>query len=495
MPQPIQSPSSKSSLINDASLASKQIFTQQVTSVLQHSATSFLKRRVSQKIHEELSKLPHDVLVQSNVDMLISGLAPSVLEITEQDVADSEVFAKRVGCQWEKVLRRKGYTEFADVVLELVQKDKVLEGATNEETTVQNSDSSEKDGEQTADNFPDKFLTIDAALNSIQRYEPDCDGTGSPLKSLPKLSDVDSNGISTARKAIQQIDRLMENFDSETLRACYGYDWDAINEAVRRNRKRLYMFQRIDGPSNDDYEIVPKSLENFDEAGVDTLHQTEADAVDDDFLISTNTHTATILRRKRKREEKMQLKLNGSNNDAQVLQGRPPSAVGETQWAWQDVLDAIPTAQQQKLIRDYIHDPSAMDEDQSSIVCGSLRKFGYTHLWEETNTMHQIDPQSSFELQKGAIRRAIKERIGPRTLMASDKRSEVNEEVDGKKIRSKTKWTHSSEACDEENPRQWLESDLGDCTIEITDADNDDDTAVQRKRILTFRSIELALQF
>ena len=127
MPQPIQSPSSKSSLINDASLASKQIFTQQVTSVLQHSATSFLKRRVSQKIHEELSKLPHDVLVQSNVDMLISGLAPSVLEITEQDVADSEVFAKRVGCQWEKVLRRKGYTEFADVVLELVQKDKVLE--------------------------------------------------------------------------------------------------------------------------------------------------------------------------------------------------------------------------------------------------------------------------------------------------------------------------------------------------------------------------------
>lgn len=447
---------------------------------------------MSQKIREGLSTLPRDALVQSSADVLISGLSPSLLEITEQDIADCEVFAKRVGCQWEKVLRRKGYTEFADVVLELVQRDSILEGTTNQEDMTQNSDSlmTDKDGKQT-DTLKDKFLTIDAALNSIQRYQPDCDGSGIPLKSLPKLSDVDSNGVSTARKAIQQIDQLMESFDSKTLRACYGYDWDAINEAVKRNKKRLYMFQRMDGYDKDEYEIVPKSLEQVDEADTDT-GAVEGDPVDDDFLIATNTHAATILRRKRKREEKLQLKLNGSGNNAEVLHGRPPSAICETQWAWQDVLDAIPATEQQKLVREFIHDTSSMDEDQTTIICGSLKRFGHTHLWEETNAIHQIDHQSSSGLQKGAIRRAIKERIGPRTLITSDKRSELGEEVGGKKNISRTKWTLSSEAYDEENPRQWLELDLGDCTVEVADENS---MAVQPKRILTFRSLELSLQF
>ena len=464
-----------------------------------------------------LSELPHESLVNCDAASLLLNFHAK-FDVTEQDVIDSNALAKRVGSQWEQVLRRRGYVDYAEIVLELVEKSEFLEG--------HNEEAEQMEVLTRGNNNPiDSYATIDAALNSIHRYQS-CHETGHPL-------DSDSNGLSSARTAIQQIDRLMEGIGSEKLKARYGYDWDAINEAVKRNEKRLHASQRSNDDVEDEYQIVPRSLDRIDDTDIDDTQQAvrfEEDqnkSVDTDFLISTNVHTANTLSRKRKREAKLQ---NNVDN-VEVLRGRAPSNIGETQWAWQDILDEIPVSERKRITTNCIHPPfppadgseaeeagtgspradgSTNDEEHTAIICGALRQFGSTHLWEQT--AHIRNKQSFSASKKSAMRQAMKERARPRDILTSEKKSEINDEVGGKKNRSKTKWTegivsnsprlNDDYASDEDNQttqqqsRRWLEMDIGECTIELTNSSPNEETAeVPTKEMLAFRSLEMALKF
>ena len=140
------------------------------------------------------------------------------------------------------------------------------------------------------------------------------------------------------------------------------------------------------------------------------------------------------------------------------------------------------------------------------------------------NKTQQHKSQRLVRLQKRALRRAIKERTAPRTISDTSMRSEY---VD-KSNKSKTKWTEYRKEDDiestdevqmtdfgsnredvvqphrlagsptEQQPNLWLEMDLGQCTVELASENHDtDETADEAgtKRILSFRSLELAMQF
>ncbi|KAL7484426.1 hypothetical protein ACHAW6_010066 [Cyclotella cf. meneghiniana] len=624
---PSRSPSQSSApsrlaLIHHATDSSTQCFTQHATSVLKHSFSSFLKRRLSQKIHDQLRDVPYEALKNCDSASVVSTFFHSPLEISEQDVADCEEFAERVAYRWEKALRRRGYVEFADVLLSLVEEGSFLQMSNHDEERSEGAEppvATNEDPEE-CDSLTSKFITLYAALNSLRRYQPDCDSSGRPFENIPSLSGHDSDGPSSARRVIQQIDRLMQSIDSKELKARYGYDWDAINEAVRRNEKRLYINQRSAEHEDDEYEVVPKmyaQMVNYTEDsdvgihGSETLHREkvvqfkegsnlihgneENESVNTQFLISTHPKTASVLRRKRYREEYNQYH-DGRNTDElrEMQKGRPPSTIADTQWTWQDILDDIPILERQKLIRGGIHPPfpaiengdeNQMDiksiseregcashsdaedtkhaaadvETHSAVICGALRSFGSTHLWEQTcncplNKEHHqtmdletqqlgnvsegwvaedtisdaAEDQKTFQcqrllqLQKRTLRRAIKERIAPRSLILSDMKSEYADGL-GKNNRSRAKWTegcqeidgrresnqHIDESPVEEIPTQqvatsttpselWLEMDLGECTIEILDDNHEGEAQTEgtpKKRMLAFRSLELALRF
>ncbi|KAL3803149.1 hypothetical protein HJC23_003424 [Cyclotella cryptica] len=631
MPSPIparpSSPSNASAptystLIHDATVSSTQIFAQHAASVLKHSSSSFLKRRLSQKLQSQLRGVPYEALKHCDAESVVSTFCHPPLEISEQDVVDCETFAERVGNQWAKVLRQRGYVEFANVLLNFVEEGNFLQGSNNEKQSSTDEEPTVLMNQNTEENdsLTKKFMTPYAALSSLRRYQPDCDASGRPFEHIPTLSDRDSNGTSSARKVIHHIDRLMQNIDSKDLKATYGYDWDAITEAVKRNEKRLYIFQRNPEHDEDEYEVVPKIYVQKNETTEDsdaiirdsnTLHREKVVQFEDgshpivdtdkeekantDFLISTHPRLASILRRKRYREEYNQYDDGDSADDLHEIQkGRPPSTTADTHWTWNDILDDIPILERRKLIRETIHPPfpvikneeedlidvadipekedctsrtddesnnhSAADvEAHSAVVCGALRSFGSTHLWEQTcncplnneqyqttddetqqhgnmslgrvaeETMYGVaETQKTYQshrllkLQKRTLRRAIKERTAPRSLILSDMKSEYNDGM-GKKNKSKVKWTESCQENDigretkqqieentsEEIPTQqlettsspselWLEMDLGQCTIEITDDNDNEETQTentQTKRMLAFRSLELALRF
>eukprot|EP00956_Cyclotella_meneghiniana_P044500 scaffold320623_cov76-Cyclotella_meneghiniana.AAC.2 len=502
--------------MQEAHLSSRMIFSQQAAAVLRHSSNSFLKRRLSQKIHDRLSKLPNETLTNCDATSLVSSLG-TPLEITIGDITESDAFAKGVGFQWEKVLRRKGYVDYADVVLKLVEGGRFLEGPSDSNATGQ----TEKEV-TIGDNINDKsatknFATIDAALKSVHRYKPDCDGSGNPSQQLHTLSDLPIDGVSSVRKAIHQIDQIMEGIGSETLKATYGYDWGAINEAVRRNEKRLHSFKSNNDRDDNEYEIVPKTTAALDESS----NKDQTEAMSNDFIIESNVHTARLLKRKRRKEEKLEPKDDSSS--IEVLIGRPPSAVGEGLWSWQDVVDEIPASERKKLIRNYTNPPfssyddgnddepvdgnsndDGSDDPHSITICGGLRPFGLTHLWEQTQH-HSTDHRRSGGSEKRTLRRGMYERSGPRTLPYN--KSEFNEELAGKKLTSKTKWTEEEKtgnissdqvdmACDSQS--KWLEMDLGDCSLEISNNDtskNIVNATSPKKKILAFRSLELALRY
>lgn len=498
-------------LMQEAHRSSQIIFSQQAAVVLRHSSITFLKRRLSQKIHDRLSQLPNETLTNCDAASLVSSFG-TPLEVNIGDVTESDAFAKRVGFQWEKVLRRKGYIDYADVVLKLVEGGKFLERPSDTNVIEQTEQETTIDGKMTDRAGTNKFATIDAALKSIYRYKPDCDGSGNPSQQIHTLSDLPVDGVSSVRKAIQQIDQMMESIGSETLKATYGYDWDAINEAVRRNEKRLHSFKSNADQNGNEYEIVPKSTAALDESSED---QTEA--MSNDFIIESNVHTARLLQRKRKREEKLEPKHSSS---IEVLMGRPPSAVCEGLWAWHDVIDGIPVSERRKILRDYInppnddvdfdehvegntHDNVSDDPAQSITICGGLRPFGLTHLWEQTQH-HSTDHQCSGGSEKRTLRRGMYERSGPRTLPYN--KTDFNEELAGNKLTSKTKWTEeekigsmsSDQVESQDSQSKWLEMDLGDCSLEVSNDDTNENVAnatSPKKKMLAFRSLELALRY
>jgi hypothetical protein len=458
-------------------------------------------------IHHKASKLNSQTLSNCRAALLISKL-DGPLEVTGQDVIAAEAFAKKVGIQWEKVLRRSGHTECADIVLALI-------GNSNSEFLQGLNCIDKEPTELAAEINPiNKFITVDAALSLIRRHDPDCDGSGNASQHISTMTDLNSdNKTTSAKKSIQQIDRLMESMDNDEQKLRYGYNWDAIDEAVIRNEKRLYMFKKDTDQEDNECEIVPKSFTEVDENDAnDTQHglavRSEGGQLSTtcrDFLLSTNTTIAKALGRKRKWREKLQMHVH----QGETLRGREPSNVGELQWTWKKILDDISIPEQQKLLNSYIHpeQQQTVDDECRSTICGALRPYGCTHLWEET-FRQENDYLATSAKRKCTQQKAAKERAGTRIF---EKKGGTNEETEGKANASKTKWTNdcivndgtSSELLNGEDDlathqelRRWLEMDLGECAIEMPNSNAEEGNSdTPLKRILAFRSLELALRF
>ncbi|KAL3799344.1 hypothetical protein ACHAWO_008455 [Cyclotella atomus] len=506
-PAPLD-PSLQTPLVKNASIASRDIFVEQTVSVLRSSAVFFLKRHTSQMIQIEASKLPSEILSSCHAALLTSKLE-GPLKITRQDVVDAETFAKNVGIRWEKVLRRRGYAEWADTVNSQTTAFSLFTQA-NASTTSQLASSPSVAPAETEGN---EFVTVDAALSSTRRHHPDCDGSGNASQHISTMTDLNSDKCSSVKNTIEEIDGLMENLDSEELRVRHGYNWNAINEAVIRNEKRLYIFQKDTDQEDDECEIVPKSLI---EAGTNDANasqrgravrfeERQLNTTCKDILLSTNVNVARVLGKKRKRREKLQIDVN---EGSEVIKGRLPSNIGEMQWNWQEILDDISISEQHKLLESCIH-PRLSDQQSGLTICGALRPYGSTHLWEQT--YHQEKGHNDTSAKR-TLRKAAKERAGTRTF---EKKGDINEETEGKTNTSKAKWTEDCtdnnetsstlqlhDKADQDDPavqqelRHWLELDLGECAVEMPCSNAEEGNSdMQSKRILAFRSLELALRF
>ena len=509
----------------------------------------------------------------------------NILEVTERDINDCYNFTKRVGNKWGTVLQRDGYNEYAQVVFGLVQRGKFLDSHDDEdEGELLNNE--EGAAEESEENESKKFMTTYAELKSLRRYEADCDGSGRPSRYLPSLvedakrtQDNNTNGnlssgekkpLSSARRAIQQIDQIVQR-NGGTL-SQYGYEWDAINIAAKRNEKRLYITTRGKGggfeeeEEDEGYEIVPKTLANDDGEVNAGMGGDEGD--DSDMFISTNTRAALALKRKRKLESmdvSGGVDIDSMKDVGAVEMGRSASTIGDTKLTMYDCIESMSPDERRQLIVSSIRPPYPFEDTNTSttaaegedpphtaIVCGSLKSFGTIHLWEQTRNHppndlegHQLsmgqetkamtevcigeqtiygaaEAQTSFQsqklarLQKQTTRRAIKERTGRRVMVVTDQSLETK----GVGTKTKARWTESTVQTtatsgtkstndalstalstvqhyqyESEQREQWLELDLGECILELT-ADRDTDSATnQSKKLLAFRSLEVALKF
>ena len=101
--------------------------------------------------------------------------------------------------KWADELKRQGCVEFSDIVLQIVNRGHYLEpnisssrsggGSSDNKTAGETPDNNDTNWKKNINDNPNadnnKFATSHAALHSLRRYEPDCDGSGKPsMKNL-----------------------------------------------------------------------------------------------------------------------------------------------------------------------------------------------------------------------------------------------------------------------------------------------------------------------
>ena len=316
-----------------------------------------------------------------------------------------------------------------------------------------------------------KFITPYTALHSLRRYPSDATANGLPSEYLPDISTNPDHQSITARKVIQQIDKLAK---SQQTNWKHG-GWEAIEKAVARNKQRISY-------DNNGWNVS-------EEEGIQVKKRSSRSKVqfkeeDDERSQETRDFTSILKRRKReldddvagiKRSMDDELLVahdemddqEADNNTASITErGRPASSIGHQQMSWDDVLNSMPIDERQQLIISNIHPPHPFeldikesevkdknsklpadtahsdDDDQShsAVICGALKEIGQTHLWEQTRHLpldtndvaHEEVPDvlGSFKSQllvrrqKRALTRATKERLGRRTMCLSEHRAQ-----------------------------------------------------------------------
>ena len=548
-PTPVATASTTSNnpLISQAHASANSIFKNHVQAVLKRSASAGLRRLLNARIHAHLL---HKEMTSPNgggsehpeKDTILSFFRenPNLLQVTQEDLDKCYSFASRVGTRWADVLKRNGCIEFSGLVLDLVQSGHYLEP-----NSLQNNNNDETDNDVTSmvDVFS-KFSTPYAALNSLRRYEPDCDGSGNASKHLSSVGQEIND--SSARKIIQLIDKMAYNGQTE-----WYHGWDAIEEAVRRNRQRI-AYSRANHEEDESKEggkvKEAKKRVQFE----DTIEEQTDDEV---VLGLKNDHGLDAT-------ESVAL---GKTYETKMDRFRPPSSIGDTVYSWESILQSMSSQERSDLIVSSIHPPypfenteglnesrykSTVKEEHSANIVGALKEIGMTHLFEQTrhlpskekkNDEDEInfsisngletflcasETRASFKSQqfnrikKRAKRMAERERLGRRTPVVDDKNDEYHdsgaagkviwtEEEDQRSCRSNTKEVEfpnknsgvpSLQIYDEPERHRWLELDLGECFLE---EELKDDFEISqgsssfrqtKKRYLAFRSLELAIK-
>jgi hypothetical protein len=215
-----------------------------------------------------------------------------------------------------------------------------------------------------------------------------------------------------------------------------------------------------------------------------------------------------------------------------------------------------------RLIAEHVHPPwpvdAAVQEEgagtgeeapPATMVCGALKDLGATHLWEQTRHLPaaadeeeqpEMDTKGSEsrsptgehdviygaaaaraasrardhdKRRRRAVARARKERLGRRTVpdqssvsgySAALNCSKVEWTEDAEPRRGRERATErGAEAREEPAERRgrWLELDLGECTMEVTEEEPEGGRGggapegAGTKRLLAFRSLEVALRY
>jgi len=492
---------------------------------------------------EKLSIEQLSASTNSIEELLSSDDESSLLYISQEDIDTCYKLAKRVGNKWSVVLQRQGYYEFATVVLEIVQKGCFLE------------DHDEQDEQKSNNN---DYITPYTALHSLRRHPSDATANGIPSEYLPDISTNDNQSIS-ARQMIQQIDKLAKSqqtnwqYGWESMEQAVArnkqrivYDnngWSVSEEegikVKKRSRSKVQFKEEDDERPQEtrDFTSILKRRKRELDDDVTGIKR----SMDDELLVA---------------HDEMDDQEAGNNTTSITERGRPASSIGNEKMSWDDILNCMSMEERRQLIISNIHLPypfelnmqesttngdddngklpaetahSDDDDDQShsAVICGALKEIGQTHLWEQTrhlpsdtndvadeevpDALGSFKSQQLVRRQKRALTRATKERLGRRTMCLSEHRAQHEMFVKC----SKVKWTEhdktdsekedqtvaasSSLPCeyDEANrQRKWLEMDLGECTIEVADEHTGKtDKSAQGKKILAFRSLELALKF
>jgi len=181
---------------------------------------------------------------------------------------------------------------------------------------------------------------------------------------------------------------------------------------------------------------------------------------------------------------------------------------------------------------------SSTEDEPCVNIVGALKEVGLTHLFEQTRHLPKAETNNSVEEDSSngletflgasatrasfrshqlnrtktkATRKAEKERFGRRAPVMGEKNANYNSSG----MASKVKWTTEVQStrlsnnprespngellnlqiADEPEQQRWLECDLGECILEEMKEDDLCSTKkMKQKRILAFRSLELAIR-
>ena len=208
----------------------------------------------------------------------------------------------------------------------------------------------------------------------------------------------------------------------------WHYGWDAIEEAVKRNKKRID-YSRSQAALEKDYVIVPKrdfaacpsksscdddkeeaeaafEVNSDDGEGAEKLQpskrcaysskkknilQTKSDSNADtieeisdvDFLLSTNKRASYLRKRRRRKQDESHTNRASHGFDHVVAhqcdrsdikkdipkvceRGRPASSIGESIMTWDEILQSMTMEERSKLIVSAIHPPLPFEPDMKN---------------------------------------------------------------------------------------------------------------------------------
>lgn len=496
-PKPKHSSSLNSPLLQQAQNFATQTFQSHVKSVLCHTSSTSLQQMLSKRVRLQFEKLPQEQLIDSNtsIEELLS-VDVNLLHISKEDIDECYAVAKRVGDKWSEVLHRQGYCEFAQLVLDIVEKGSFLEEEPPLETIEEAEDSNELDNAKKSSN--DEYVTPYTALHALRRYPEDTNGP-IPSQYLPDISV--NNDTSTARKVIQQIDEMAKVGNNTN----WKYGWDAIEEAVDRNKERMHLgYTRIEtalsGSRKGRKNKSPKKQRGDDD---DDDHDDDDDEVgNDNIKLKTSkmrdrlgksvqfqeddtyegeitgdgestivANSLSILKHGKLGQDNVNGHAQSSSNDganfheASIIRGRSPSSIEQERISWDDILQTMSVEEREQLIIASTHPPYSLPEmkpaddapSHTAVVCGALKEIGHIHLWERTRyDVDEIDDEygiegvhvlGSFQSQQLARRKkrvlsqASRERLGRRKVSSFDCKSQYAEAIKC----SKVKWTEEDD--------------------------------------------------
>ncbi len=528
--------SSSPPLIAQAHASANSIFQAHVQTVLKHSSSVGLRHILKSRVHAHLK----NELTQSNdnSEVCVEQAETDIYQVTQDDINKCYCFAKRVGTKWANELKRQGCVELSDIVLHFVNMGHYLEPNSVMQQLQGNNDETVNDNDNDDNN---KFSTSNTALHSLRRYEQDCDGSsGKPLRCLRPITQ--ENNESSATKIVQQIDAMEKNG-----KTAWHHGWDAIDEAVRRNRERIVYYSG----GNQDEDVKEGGIVTQPIGSRKRVHF--EDSISEEKQNDKDDREGVLSKKRRSNESDAEYDKNSFKLSATSLDlGRQPSSIGDALMNWETIHQSMSLQERRDLIVTSIHSPYPFEdtetdgglgqgnnqaisttEDEPCVnIVGALKEVGMTHLFEQTRHLPKAEINNSVEednpngletflgasatrasfrshqlnrTKTKATRKAEKERCGRRALVMGEKNANYNSSG----MASKVKWTTEVQSpCSSNNPREspngellnlqiadepeqqrWLECDLGECALEEVK-----DQKTKQKRILAFRSLELAIR-